>query len=164
MSNVILEELNSQLNFMAFPSGSVPPTMRDRFPFGFSSRLSWLWVWQVYNLFSLLLIDLHLNTVQTSQTRSVVCWVCAHRSVCAYRAWAGERWECFLVVLVRLKVKRTNFDCFLFRSSSCITTDTLNFTHNPVFTTKPEFLSSAETSLTTTHPATCTSLVRGISQ
>lgn len=75
----------------------------------------------------------------------------------------GESVSC-LVVLVTLKVKRTNFDCFLFRSSSCITTDTLNFTHNPVFTTKPEFLSSAETSLTTTRPATCTSLVRGISQ
>lgn len=63
------------------------------------------------------------------------------------------------VVLVMTKVKQTNLDFFfffLFRLSSYIMTDILNFTHNQAFTTKPEFPSSAETSLTTIHPVTCT--------
>lgn len=41
-------------------------------------------------------------------------------------------------------------------------TDTLNSIHNQVFTTKPEYQSSGEISLTIIHPVTCTLLAQGM--
>lgn len=50
---------------------------------------------------------------------------------------------------------------FHFRLSSYIMIGTLNSTRSQAFTTKPEYPSSGETSPTTIHPATCTSLAPG---